>query len=107
MLLLAALTALDTILHAIIVFRFGAAGLNRPVMIFAIIYLLLTLGLIFAVPYVVWAALILTLVGTIALTAAFRQIMRDKTIDRIIWVLNIVIVLDAAYLLFFKAAPTA
>ena len=70
-----------------------------------IIDLALAIIVFLAVPYAVWAALILTAIGIVGLTVTFGKPQRDKTLDRIIWVVDLAIVVLAVYLLFFQQAP--
>ena len=107
MMLLAGLLAIDTILHAVVAFRYGASGSNTPFAIFAVVDLLLLLAVYFAVPYALWATLMLSAVGLIGLTVTFNKPQREKSLDRIIWVVDLLVVLDAAYLLFFHATAAA
>jgi hypothetical protein len=53
------------------------------------------------VPYALWATLALSLFGIVGLTVTFNKVPRDKTLDRVIWVVDAAIVLLSAYLLFF------
>ena len=105
MTLLAILLLLDAGLHAAVIFRYGTADNNMPFLIFTIIDLVLAIIVFLAVPYAVWAVLILSALGLIGLTLTFGKPQRDKTLDRIIWVLDLAIVVLAAYLLFFQQAP--
>lgn len=107
MMLLAGLLAIDTILHAVVAFRYGASGPNTPFAIFAGVDLLLLLAVYFAVPYALWATLALSVIGLVGLTVTFNNPQREKTLDGIIWVVDLLVVLDALYLLFFHAAPVA
>lgn len=99
-LLLVALLALDTVLHVVVIGRFGTKG-NEPFLIFALVDAALTLAVYFAVPYALWATLVLSLVGIVGLTVTFNKVPRDKTLDRVVWVVDAAIVLVSAYLLFF------
>jgi hypothetical protein len=101
MLLLAALLAVDAALHAFLVLRFGT-NQNVPFLIFAFIDAALAVAVFFSVPYAIWAALILTAFGLIGLTVTFNAPQREKTLDRMIWVVDVAIVLCAAYLLFAR-----
>jgi hypothetical protein len=101
---LALLLLLNTVLHGLIVFRFGVAQ-NTPPAVFAVIYLILAVIVWLAVPYALWITVVVTALGTAALAVAYRSIARDRTIETIILVVNAVIVLFALYLLF--AAPVA
>jgi hypothetical protein len=48
--------------------------------------------------------LILSAVGLVGLTITFNKPEHEKTFDRVIWVVDAVIVLFAAYLLLFGVA---
>ena len=104
MTLLALLLLLDAALHAFLVMRFGTRD-NVPFLVFAVIDLALAVVVFLAVPYAVWAALVLTVIGIAGLTATFGKPQRDKTLDRAIWVVDLAIIALAVYLLFFPAAP--
>ena len=109
MYILAALLALDVVLHAVVIFRFGTGDNNMPFLIFAVVDAVLALVVFLAVPYAVWATLVLSVLGLVGLTVTFSKPQRDKTLDRIIWAVDAAVVLFAAYLLFFApvAAPIA
>jgi hypothetical protein len=104
MTLLAILLLIDAALHALVIFRFGATD-NVPFLIFGIIDLALAIIVFLAVPYAVWAALILSVIGIVGLMVTFNKPQRDKTLDRIIWVVDLAIIIVAIYLLFFQQAP--
>jgi hypothetical protein len=105
MTLLAILLLVDAVLHALVIFRYGTADNNMPFLVFAVIDLVLAVLVFLAVPYAVWAALILTAIGIVGLTVTFNKPQRDKTLDRIIWAIDAAIIIWAVYLLFFQAAP--
>jgi len=99
MLLLLTLLVLNIILHAIIVARFGIRN-NLPVFVFMFVYAALGIAVYLSVPNILWVVLFLTTIGTIGLTITFNKIARDKRLEMVIWPLNIVIILVAAYMLF-------
>lgn len=99
MMLLAVLLALNAVLHAALVIRFGAQD-NVPVLAFAVIYAALAIAVFLLVPYALWAVLVLSLIGLTGLTVTFNKLQRDKTIDKAIWVLDVVVIVYTAYLLF-------
>ena len=76
-----------------------------PFLVFAVIDLALAIIVFLAVPYAVWAVLVLSVVGLVGLTVTFGKPQRDETLDRIIWVVDVAIVVLAVYLLFFQQAP--
>jgi hypothetical protein len=101
MILLALLLALDAALHAFLIFRFGIEDkANLPFLVFVFVDAALAVAVFLAVPYVLWATLILSAFGLIGLTLTFGKPQRDKSLDRVIWVVDLVIVVYAAYLLF-------
>ena len=97
--LLAFLLAVDAILHGVIIARFGVKG-NEPPFVFGLVYAALAVAVFLAVPYALWAALVVTLVGLVGLTLAYKSIPHEKTVERVIWVLNVVIILVACVVLF-------
>lgn len=97
---LAILLLIDAVLHAAVIFRFGTGDNNMPFLVFGIIDLALAFIVFLAVPYALWAVLILSAIGLIGLTVTFGKPQRDKTLDRIIWVLDAVVIAYTAYLLF-------
>ena len=99
MTLLAVLLAVNAILHGVIIARFGVKG-NEPPLVFGLAYVALTIAVFLAVPYAVWAVLIVTLVGLVGLTVAFKGITHEKSVERIIWVLNAVVICAACVILF-------
>jgi hypothetical protein len=100
MVILALLAALDAILHGALVYRFGVKG-NEPFAAFTVVYVLLALALFFAVPYALWATLVLAVVGLVGLTVTFNKTVRDKTLDYVIWAVDAAVVIGAIWLLFF------
>ena len=100
MIVLGLLAALSAILHGALVYRFGVKG-NEPFAAFTVVYVLLALALFFAVPYALWATLVLAVIGLVGLTVTFNKVARDKTLDTIIWVADAAVVLGAIWLLFF------
>ena len=99
MTLLAVLLAVNAILHGVIIARFGVKG-NEPPLVFGLAYAALTIAVFLAVPYAVWAVLIVTLVGLVGLTVAFKSITHEKSVERVIWVLNAVVICAACVILF-------
>lgn len=100
MLFLAVLLAVNAVIHAIVVARYGLRGNNQPFLVFAVIDAFLAAAVFLAVRYAVWAALILSIVGFVGLNVTFNKPVRDKTLDRVIWGLDVATILFAAYLLF-------
>jgi hypothetical protein len=102
---LALLLLVDSLLHASVIYRFGIADRsNVPFLVFAVIDLLLAAAVFLAWPYAVWATLILSVAGIVGLTVTFNKPQREKTLDRVIWAVDALIVITAIYLLFFAAA---
>ena len=103
MTLLALLLALDAGLHGFLIYRFGTSqSANVPFLIFALVDAILAIAVFFAWPYALWATLALSAFGLAGLTVTFNKPVREKTLDRVIWAVDAVIVLYAAYLLFMK-----
>ena len=73
---------------------------NVPFLVFAFIDAALAIAVYLAVPYAVWATLALSALGLVGLTVTFNKPQREKTLDRVIWVVDALIVIYAAYLLF-------
>lgn len=106
--LLALLLALDAVLHGVLVYRFGLKDkANVPFLVFAVVDAVLAVAVYLAWPYALWATLILSAIGLVGLTVTFNKPQHEKTLDRVIWVVDAAIVLFAAYLLFFAGAPSA
>jgi hypothetical protein len=98
MTLLALLLAVNAVLHAAVVIRFGARD-NAPYVLFALIYAALAIAVYLLVPYVLWAVLVLSLLGLLGLTLTLGKLQRDKTIEKVIWILDIGIIAYTASLL--------
>ncbi len=96
---LIALLALNTLLHGLVIARFRIKG-NEPFLVFAPIYAALALAVHFAVAHALWPTLGISLFGIVGLTVTFNKVPRDKTLDRIIWVVDAAIIITTAYLLF-------
>lgn len=101
MIWLVVLLALDAVLHGFLIFRFGTEQ-NVPFLIFAFVDAALALAIFFALPYALWATLALSAFGLVGLTVTFSKPDREKSLDRVIWVVDAAIVLYAAYLLFTR-----
>jgi|688.fasta_scaffold693598_2 hypothetical protein len=99
--LLVALLVVNTVLHGVVIARFGIKS-NEPFLIFAVIYAVLALVVYFAVAYALWATLALSVFGLIGLTVTFNKVARDKTLDRIIWAADAATIAATAYLLFVR-----
>ena len=98
--LLIALLAVNAIVHGFVVARFGVQNNNQPFLVFAIVYTALAIAVYLSVPYVLWAVLLLAIVGIVGLTVTFNKPVRDKTLDKVIWALDAITILFAAYRLF-------
>lgn len=99
--LLVLLLALDAVLHGFLIYRFGT-NQNVPFLIFAFVDAILAIAVFLAWPYALWATLGLSAFGLAGLTVTFNKPEREKTLDRVIWAVDAVIVLYAAYLLFIE-----
>jgi hypothetical protein len=103
MTLLALLLALDAVLHGFLIYRFGIKqSANMPFLIFAFVDAILAIAVFLAWPYALWATLVLSALGLAGLTVTFNKPVREKSLDRVIWVVDALIVLYAAYLLFVR-----
>jgi hypothetical protein len=98
--LLLALLAVNSIVHGIVVFRFGIRNNNQPFLVFAFVYAALAIAVFLSMSYALWAVLLLALIGFVGLSITFNKPVRDKTLDKIIWILDAATVLYAGYLLF-------
>ena len=98
--LLLALLATNAIVHGIVVARFGVRNNNQPFLIFAFVYAALAIAIYLSVPYALWAVLLLAVIGILGLSITFNKPVRDKTLDKVIWLLDAATILYAAYLLF-------
>jgi hypothetical protein len=103
MTLLALLLVANAVLHAMVVIRFGARQ-NLPYLLYVFIYGGLAVAVFLAVPYVLWAVLGLGLLGLLGLTLTIGKLARDKTLDRVIWLLDIGTIAYAASLLYAALA---
>ena len=99
MLLFSILLFFNSLLHVILVSRFGVKE-NKPPLLFAVIYAVLGISVYLNFANVLWAVLLLSILGFTGLTVTFNKSARDKTIDKIIWITDVVTILYAIYLLF-------
>ena len=90
----------NAIVHGIVVTCFGVGNNNQPFLIFAIVYAALAIAIYLSVPNALWAVLLLGVIGILGLSITFNKPVRDKTLDKIIWLLDATVVLYTAYLLF-------
>jgi hypothetical protein len=90
----------NAIVHGIVVARFGIKDNNQPFLIFAIVYATLAIAVYLSLSYALWAVLLLAGIGILGLSITFNKPVRDKTLDKIIWLLDAIVVLYTAYLLF-------
>lgn len=98
--LLLTLLTTNAIVHGIVVARFGVRNNNQPFLIFAIVYAALAIAVYLSVPYTLWIILLLAVIGILGLSITFNKPVRDKTLDKIIWLLDATVILYTAYLLF-------
>ena len=98
--LILTLLVTNAIVHGIVVARFGVRNNNQPFLMFAIVYAALAIAVYLSVPYALWAVLLLAVIGILGLSITFNKPVRDKTLDKIIWLLDAAVVLYTAYLLF-------
>ena len=98
--LIVGILAVNAILHGIVVARFGVRGNNEPFLVFALVDAALAVAVYLSVPYALWAVLILSIIGIVGLSVTFNKPVRDKTFDKMIWVLDAVTILCAGLVLF-------
>jgi hypothetical protein len=98
--LIIGLLAVNAIMHGMVVARFGVGNHNQPFLVFAVVYAALAVAGYLAVPHVLWAVLVLSTLGIVGLSVTFNRPVRDKTLDKLIWVLDAVTISCAAYRLF-------
>ena len=98
--LLLTLLTTNAIVHGIVVARFGVRNNNQPFLIFAIVYAALAIAVYLSVPYALWMVLLLAVIGILGLSITFNKPVREKTLDKIIWLLDATVILYTAYLLF-------
>jgi hypothetical protein len=98
--LLLILLTTNAIVHGIVVARFGVRNNNQPFLIFAFVYAALAIAVYLSVPYALWAVLLLAVIGILGLSITFNKPVRDKTLDKVIWLLDATTILYTAYLLF-------
>ena len=98
--LLLTLLTTNAVVHGIVVARFGLRNNNQPFLIFAIVYAALAIAVYLSVPYALWVVLLLAVIGILGLSLTFNKPVRDKTLDKLIWLLDATVILYTAYLLF-------
>ncbi len=95
----------NAILQGVISYRFGLKDrANVPFAVFQVIFAALAVWVWLEWPYAIWGALVFSVIGLIWLTVNFSKPQRDKTLDRIVWVLDAVAVVLAGYLVLYPAA---
>ncbi len=92
--------AVNAILHGAVIARYGVRGNNLPFLLGALAYAALALAVYLSVPYALWGVLIFSIVGITGLTITFNKPVRDKTFDRLIWLLDAATIVLVGYLLF-------
>ena len=92
--------AVNAILHGAVIGRFGVRGNNLPFLVGALVYAALALAVYLSLPYVLWGVLAFSIIGVVGLTITFNKPVRDKTFDRLIWLLDAATILLTGYLLF-------
>ena len=100
MTVLIGLLAANALLHGAVIVRFGMRGNNQPFLVFGLVYAVLAVAVYLSVPHILWAVFVLSLVGVVGLTLTFNKPMRDKSFDKLIWLLDVAIFLFTGYLLF-------
>ena len=98
--LLVALLALNAILHALVIIKYGLKDkANVPFFIFTFVNAILAVIVYRQLPYALWATSLLSAFGLLGLTVTFNKPQHEKTIDKAIWVVDLAVVIGAAYLL--------
>ena len=96
---LAALLAVNAVVHGIVVARFGIRHHNEPFFVFALVDAALAIAVFRSVPDALWAVLLLSLIGLIGLSVTFNKPVRGKSLDKLIWLLDAATILFAGFLL--------
>jgi len=97
---LLALLAVNAIVHGLVVARFGVRNGNQPFLVFALVYAALAPAVFLSAPYALWAVLLLAVIGIVGLSVTFDKPVRDKTLDKVIWLLDAATILWTGFLLF-------
>ena len=97
MMILSLLLFINTVLHGIIIVRFGIKG-NEPPAVFGILYAGLALAVFRGMDYAVVATMVVTAVGLVGLALNFSKLQHEKTIEKIIFIVGAAILAYAAYL---------
>ena len=92
--------AVNAILHGAVIARYGVPGNNLPFLLGAFAYAALALAVYLSLPYAQWGVLVFSIIGITGLTITFNKPVRDKTLDRLIWLLDVATILLVGYLLF-------
>ena len=100
MAMLTGFLAANAILHGVVIVRYGVCGNNLPFLLGALAYAALALAVYLSVPHALWGVLVFSIVGITGLTITFDKPVRDKTFDRLIWLLDAATILLVGYLLF-------
>ncbi len=101
MTILGLLLAINAMLHALIVYRFGAKE-NVAFLVYAVIYAALAIGVFLGAPYVLWLTLVLAAIGFVGQLVTLNRLKRDKTLDWAIAAADAATLLCTLYLLFAK-----
>ena len=97
--LLVGMLGANALLHLIVVGRSGLKG-NVPFLAFMFIYAMLAVGVYASVSHVLWAVLLLSVLGIVGLSLTFRSRPGDRTLEKAIWALDAATILFSAYFLF-------
>ena len=98
--LLFALLLVNAVLHVVVVARYGIGNHHQPFFAAIPFYLGLAAAVHFSWPHALWAVLLLSSFGLFGLTVSFNKPVRDKTLDKVIWVLDATAILWAGWLIF-------
>ena len=100
MALLAALLIADALAHATVVARYGISDkANLPFLLYTPVNAALAVLVILSVSSIEWFVLGFIGFGLVGLTVTFNKPQRDLTLDKIIWALDVAIVVTSVYLI--------
>ena len=96
----AALLGMNAVIHAVIVIRYGPRDHNEPFVLATIVDAALAIAVLVWGTPALWATLGWMVFSLVGLTVTFNKPQRDKTLDKVIWGLNVVTAAVTAYFLF-------
>ncbi len=99
--ILGLLLAINAVLHALIVYRFGAKE-NVAFVVWAVFDSALAIGVFLGAPYILLLILVPTAIGFVGQAVQLNRLKRDKTIDWVIFAADASILVFTLYFLFAK-----